>query len=150
MIEFWLSSDFCAFLPTPSIRLSRTPPCARLIPRRVERLSGIYLNKYVLYCSLPRTAPPQSVSFLTPDALTALYSSASRSESIAHSKPKPRSPQKFEVVRVTAQILSRIPTSPTYSLQGTRSPFAQRDPHASFGLSGASSASAVFQKDQMV
>jgi len=123
---------------------------AYFLGQRRDGSLGKLLDKYVLYLQLPKTGPYiQSVSFLTPYILTAIYSSeqvsiySSQQAQLDHLKNP-------EVVRVTVQIfltdsygpLIAHPTSPDpRSLKG----FSERpaDFWRDFRLR-------TFQKDQLV
>lgn len=108
------------------------------------------LDKYVVYLQPPKTGPfIQSVSFLTPYILTAIYSSqqvsiySAQQAQLDHLKNP-------EVIRVTAQILLTDSYGPYIS--GPTGP----DPHSLKGISMRPSdfwrnfRLRVFQKDEMV
>jgi hypothetical protein len=123
---------------------------AYFLGQRRDDSLGKLLDKYVLYLQPPKTGPYiQSVSFLTPYALTALYSSqqvsiySAQQAQLDHLK----SP---EVVRVTVQIFLTDSYGPyTAAPTGT-------DVHALKGIFVRPSdfwrdfRVRVFQKDQMV
>jgi hypothetical protein len=123
---------------------------AYFLGQRHDDSLGKLLDKYVLYLQRPKTGPYlQSVSFLTPYVLTALYSSqqisiySAQQAQLDHLKHP-------EVVRVTAQIFLTDSYGP-YVAAPTGS-----DPHSLKGIFMRPSdfwrdfRIRVFQKDQMV
>jgi hypothetical protein len=123
---------------------------AYFLGQRHDDSLGKLMDKYVLYLQPPKTGPYiQSVSFLTPYVLTALYSSqqvniySAQQAQLDHLKNP-------EVVRVTAQIF----------LTDSYGPYASAptgpDPHSLKGIFMRPSdfwrdfRVRVFQKDQMV
>ena len=123
---------------------------AYFLGQRHDDSLGKLLDKYVLYMQPPKTGPYiQSVSFLTPYILTALYSSqqvsiySAQQAQLDHLKTP-------EVVRITAQIL----------LTDSYGPYASAptgpDPHSLKGIFVRPSdfwrdfRVRVFQKDEMV